>query len=103
MQLGTSTQSSPSQARMLCLNAEDRTVVIDGTTVNLGATEYGVLHQLVVADGESVSWSELASIVWGDPGAAGTHTLQIAARRLQAKLGSERVRIAEQGVALHSA
>jgi DNA-binding response OmpR family regulator len=85
----------------LWMNIDDASVTVDGTPVKLSATEFGVLHYLLIHSGELVPWAALSNTIWGDTSPAGTQTLRVAVQRLQRKLGSARVHSTDQGATVH--
>lgn len=75
----------------LTLNAASRTVVIQGETIPLTATEFRLLSFLMQHSGTVRSHQEILSEVWGESYCHDIHYLKVFIRRLRQKLGDDAV------------
>lgn len=50
----------------LTIDPQARTVMIDGSTVQLTKTEFEILYYLAKQDGRAIAYSELMNAIWGD-------------------------------------
>ena len=75
------------------LDAERRTVELDGTTVALSPLEYGVMEVLHRARGHTVTRVELLDQVWGADQTCASNVVDVVVRTLRHKLGENGRRI----------
>jgi hypothetical protein len=75
------------------LDADDRTVDVQGQRVPLSPLEYGVLEALHERSGKPVSRVDLLSIVWGTEYNGGSNVVDVVVRTLRRKLGTSASRI----------
>jgi two-component system phosphate regulon response regulator PhoB len=83
-------QSKPSRFSMgrLRLDAESRTVSVDGKPVDLSALDFRLLTVLMSARGGVVSREQLIESAWGEESEIAPRTVDTQLRRLREKLGA---------------
>jgi DNA-binding response OmpR family regulator len=86
----------------LWLNIDQGLATVDGEAVRLSVTEARVLRHLMVNDGKTISWADLAQSIWGDTATGSDDTLKVAVRRLQRKINHDMLHVASGGVRLRS-
>jgi two-component system, OmpR family, alkaline phosphatase synthesis response regulator PhoP len=77
-------------AGSLIVRVKQRTVTIDGRSVELTPKEFDLLALLVSHPERVFTRDELLDLVWGIDYAAGTRTVDIHVQRLRKKLGDEK-------------
>jgi DNA-binding response OmpR family regulator len=70
----------------LTLNRAEHSAVVGDMSVRLTATEFRLLHYLMVNAGRVVPQADLSQHVWGYSGAGTTETARVAVHRLRKKL-----------------
>ncbi|WP_024286576.1 response regulator transcription factor [Cellulomonas sp. KRMCY2] len=71
----------------LVIDARARTVVLDGTVLDLSPKEFDLLHHLAERAGEVVSKRELLAKVWNQPYGGADKTVDVHLHWLRRKLG----------------
>jgi len=74
-------------AGMVSVEPDARRVSVDGTAVELTATEFDLLAYLMTHPGRVYTREQLLSSVWGYAAAAGTRTVDVHVSQLRTKLG----------------
>jgi len=75
------------QAGTITVDPDRRVVTVDGTAVDLTATEFDLLAHLMRSPGRVFTRDQLLSAVWGYEAAAGTRTVDVHVSQLRTKLG----------------
>ena len=75
------------QAGAVTLDPDRRQATVDGSTVELTATEFDLLAHLMRSPGRVFTRDQLLSAVWGYEAAAGTRTVDVHISQLRNKLG----------------
>lgn len=75
-----------------------RTVLADGSPVELTATEFDLLAHLVASPGQVFSREHLLSQVWGHADYSGSRTVDVHVAQLRAKLGAASPIVTSRGV-----
>ncbi len=82
------TETTPIRYDALELNPETFQAVLDGQSLDLTRTEFGLLHLLVRNPGRVFSRSYLLDTVWGENYVTGDRSVDNAILRLRKKLGT---------------
>ena len=73
----------------LCIDMNAHEVTLDGESVKLTATEYGIVEYLMQNLGHILSASQIYEAVWGEPCMAGDKTVTVHIRRIREKIEIE--------------
>jgi len=73
--IGEAVPSGPLAVGGIRVDPDDRTVVVDGRSVELTPVEFELFHYLVAHEGEVISTEQLLRDVWGYPPETGNHSL----------------------------
>lgn len=73
----------------LRLDPSAHTVTLDGRQIDIGPTEYKLLHYLMSHSGRVFSRQQLLNAVWGDHRFIEERTVDVYVRRLRASLGDD--------------
>lgn len=87
-------EKSAARFGRLSLDEASRAILLDGESLPLTPTEYGVLRDLMLHPGEAVSREELLNRIWGFESVVETRATDDTVRRLRQKLEGSGVKIA---------
>ena len=73
----------------LSLDRTKKEVTLDGETVRLTATEYGILEYLMLNMGKLISSDRIYNEVWGQDAIAGDKTVTVHIRRIREKIEAD--------------
>jgi len=79
----------PAPRRELTLDAEERTVLVNGRRVELTAQEFALLNALMEKPDIPVSREQLLRTAWGYQSMGETRTVDVHIQRLRKKLGGD--------------